>query len=146
MLGRFRAQHRDLPESQLAELHHAVRYSLQTFTSDSRRPYSRFNTRFHYIPAAIVYPTQTSDVSKAVRCADQWNSTVSALSGGHSYAASGFGSRDGALIVNFRDMKQVNYPGDGTTIVQPGWRLGDLALELNDRGLALAFGNCPEVG
>ncbi|KAJ7282845.1 glucooligosaccharide oxidase [Mycena rebaudengoi] len=107
-----------------------------------------FNARFHYEPAAIVYPTHASDVSKAIQCANRFLVHVSALSGGHSYAASGFGTRDGALVVNFRDMAQVSYnPSDGTALVQPGVRLGDLALALHDKyDRALAHGVCPYVG
>ncbi|KAJ7282834.1 FAD-binding domain-containing protein [Mycena rebaudengoi] len=108
-----------------------------------------FNTRFHYKPKAMVYPTQTSDVSKAVQCAVQFNVHVSALSGGHSYSASGYGSEDGALVIAFRDMAQiVGYrASDGTATIQPGTRLGDVALELHDKyGRAMAHGICPYVG
>ncbi|KAJ6631164.1 FAD-binding domain-containing protein [Mycena sp. CBHHK59/15] len=107
-----------------------------------------FNTRFHYTPAAIVYPTQTSDVSKAVECAAKFRIHVSALSGGHSYSASGYGSQDGALVIMFRDMAKITYSSsDGMAIIQPGIRLGDVATELYDKyGRAMAHGICPYVG
>ncbi|KAJ6594354.1 FAD-binding domain-containing protein [Mycena capillaripes] len=109
---------------------------------------SAFNTRFHYSPGAIVYPTQTSDVAKAVQCAARSGVRVSALSGGHSYSASGYGSQNGALVIMFRDMMQISYrSSDETATIQPGARLGDIALELNDKyGRALAHGVCPYVG
>ncbi|KAJ6625746.1 FAD-binding domain-containing protein [Mycena sp. CBHHK59/15] len=107
-----------------------------------------FNTRFHYTPAAIVYPAKKNDVSKAVQCAVKFGIHVSALSGGHSYSASGYGSRNGALVIMFRDMAQISYnSSDGTAAIQPGARLGDVALELHDKyGRAMAHGTCPYVG
>ncbi|CAK5265476.1 unnamed protein product [Mycena citricolor] len=107
-----------------------------------------FNTRFHYTPAAIVYPTHAADVAQAVRCAGLFGVPVSPLSGGHSYAASGYGSRDGELVVAFRDMAAVTYSAAGqTAAIQPGARLGDVALALfNGYGRALAHGVCPYVG
>ncbi|KAJ7706303.1 hypothetical protein B0H17DRAFT_1325984 [Mycena rosella] len=105
-----------------------------------------FNARFHYTPKAIVYPTRTSDVSKAVQCAVQHGVRVSPLSGGHSYSASGYGSQDGSLVIMFRDMTEVSYTGDGIVTVQPGAHLGDFALEIYKYGRALAHGLCPHVG
>ncbi|KAJ7492737.1 glucooligosaccharide oxidase [Mycena latifolia] len=106
-----------------------------------------FNKRFHYTPEAIAYPTQPSDVSKAVQCAVQHGVRVSALSGGHSYSASGYGSQDGSLVIVFRDMTQVSCTSDGIVTVQPGIRLGDFALELYDKyRRAMAHGICPYVG
>ncbi|KAJ6604533.1 glucooligosaccharide oxidase [Mycena vulgaris] len=106
-----------------------------------------FNARFHYTPTAIVYPRQPTDVSKAVQCAVQHDVHVSPLSGGHSYSASGYGSKDGSLVIIFRDMTNVSYIGDGTVEVEPGIRLGDFALELHDKyGRAMAHGICPFVG
>ncbi|KAJ7121243.1 glucooligosaccharide oxidase [Mycena crocata] len=107
-----------------------------------------FNTRFHYSPNAIVYPTETIDVSKAIQCAVKFGLQVSPLSGGHSYSASGYGSQNGTLVIMFRDMAQISYqPSDGTATVQPGARLGDVALELDNKyGRALAHGVCPYVG
>ncbi|KAJ7739062.1 glucooligosaccharide oxidase [Mycena maculata] len=107
-----------------------------------------FNLRFHYTPTAIVYPTLTSDVVAAVKCANEFGVHVSALSGGHSYSASGYGSRNGALVIMFRDMAQIKYnSSDATATIQPGARLGDVALELNDNyDRAMAHGLCPYVG
>ncbi|KAJ6574991.1 FAD-binding domain-containing protein [Mycena capillaripes] len=108
-----------------------------------------YNTRFHYNPSARVYPIQTIDVSKAIQCAQKYGVHVSALSGGHSYSASGFGSRNGTLVIDFRDMTQVGdySPSDETVTVQPGIHLGDMALELYDKyGRAVAHGQCPYVG
>ncbi|KAF7306811.1 FAD-binding domain-containing protein [Mycena indigotica] len=106
-----------------------------------------FNLRYHYQPAAIVYPTQTNQVSEAVKCAAQHGFRVSPLSGGHSYSASGFG-QDGTLVVSLRNMTQLSYnTGDGSVNVQPGTHLGDFALELSDKyGRAAAHGICPYVG
>ncbi|KAJ7121099.1 hypothetical protein C8R44DRAFT_877406 [Mycena epipterygia] len=106
-----------------------------------------FNTRFHYCPSAIIYPAQTSGVSKAVKCAVQFGVPVSALSGGHSFTASGYGSQNGTLVIVFCDMAQINYrSSDKTASVQPGARFGDVALELNKNGRAMAHGAADGVG
>ncbi|KAJ7738833.1 glucooligosaccharide oxidase [Mycena maculata] len=108
-----------------------------------------FNLRYlgHYTPAAIVYPTLTSHVVAAVKCANESGIHVSALSGGHSYSASGYGSQNGTLVIMFRDMAQITYnSSDATATIQPGARLGDVALELNKHGRAMAHGLCPYVG
>nr|GAT55999.1 FAD-binding domain-containing protein [Mycena chlorophos] len=106
-----------------------------------------FNTRLHYVPSAIVYPTTAAGVSSAVKCAVQAGMHVSPLSGGHSYSASGFGAQNGSLVVNFRDMSNIMH--DAKTqqaTIQSGARLGDVALALNASGRALAHGVCPYVG
>ncbi|KAJ7071990.1 FAD-binding domain-containing protein [Mycena amicta] len=106
-----------------------------------------FNMRLHYTPAAIVYPATATDVSKAVKCAITMGVRVSPMSGGHSYSASGYGSQNGALVISFRDMAQISYnPDTAMAAVQPGARLGDVALALNKAGRALAHGVCSYVG
>lgn len=45
------------------------------------RPY---NLRLQYLPAAIVLPTTTQHVSRAVLCAKKFKVKVQAKSGGHS--------------------------------------------------------------
>ncbi|KAJ6489555.1 glucooligosaccharide oxidase [Mycena vitilis] len=109
---------------------------------------SAFNARFHYDPSVIVYPINTTHVSTSIQCAARFGVHVSALSGGHSYSASGYGSKNGALVIMFRDMAQINYrSSDGTATIQPGARLGDVALELSEKyGRAMAHGVCPYVG
>ncbi|KAJ7071145.1 glucooligosaccharide oxidase [Mycena amicta] len=84
-------------------------------------------------PPAIVYPTNTTQVAQAVKCAIQHGIRVSPLSGGHSYSASGFGNR--SLVVNLSNMSQLlRYnPSDRSIDVQPGIRLGDFALRLTNR-------------
>ncbi|KAL0949120.1 hypothetical protein HGRIS_009205 [Hohenbuehelia grisea] len=106
-----------------------------------------FNRRFHYSPAAIVFPASDNDVAVAVTCANSVNLPVSARSGGHSYAAFGLGGHDGSLIVDLSKMKTIKVNSDQTATVQTGNRLGDIALTLfNSGGRAMPHGTCPEVG
>lgn len=46
----------------------------------------------------------------------------------------------------FRDMNSITVQSGGTASIQPGSRLGDVALELKNHGRALAHGVCPYVG
>ncbi|KAJ7900219.1 glucooligosaccharide oxidase [Mycena olivaceomarginata] len=108
-----------------------------------------FNTRFRYIPAAIVYPNKTSDVSEAVLCAVKYGLHVSALSGGHSYSASGYGSRNGTLVFNLRNMRRISRHSSSVNnfVIQSGIRLGDMASELySEYNRSMAHGTCPWVG
>ncbi|KAJ7225636.1 hypothetical protein GGX14DRAFT_640035 [Mycena pura] len=114
----------------------------QAATTPYALPALEFST---YKP--IVYPTEISHVSNAIQCATQHRVRVSALSGGHSYAASGYGSQNGSLVIDFQNMSRKKYNStDGTVILEPGMRLGDVALYLNQHGRAMAHGNCPHVG
>ncbi|KAF7321863.1 FAD-binding domain-containing protein [Mycena kentingensis (nom. inval.)] len=110
-----------------------------------------YNERLHYTPTLIVYPRSAMEVSAAVTCAAAQappKVSVSALSGGHSYAAGGYGARDGSLVLNMREMTGMVYnAADGTASVQPGARLGDVAIWLKvSAGRAMAHGVCAYVG
>ncbi|GJJ07026.1 hypothetical protein Clacol_001224 [Clathrus columnatus] len=104
-----------------------------TFFNQSNPGYSAvakpFNLRLTPTPALVTIP---------------YNVTVSARSGGHSYAAYAL---SGNIVVDLSEMKSVVLNPDNTTVVQTGTRLGDLALSIfNQGGRALPHGTCPYIG
>ncbi|KAI5479407.1 elongation factor 1-gamma [Pseudohyphozyma bogoriensis] len=106
-----------------------------------------FNQRVQPSPLAVVRPTTPGNVRKAVNCARGRGVPVSALGGRHSYASYGFGGTDGAsLVLDMSAFQGVWVYSNGTAKVGAGARLGDIALELGNKGRALPHGVCPFVG
>lgn len=95
-----------------------------------------FNQRIQPSPAAIVYPTSPEQVAAAVQCAASNSATVSARSGGHSYAAYGLA---GQLVIDLSHFQDVTVQDD-IALIGGGARLGDIALALNNVGRALPHG------
>lgn len=72
---------------------------------------------------------------------------VVARSGGHSYIANGLGGKDGALVVDLRNLNKITVDSSKhTAVIETGNRLGNIALALNNAGRALPHGTCPYVG
>jgi hypothetical protein len=67
-------------------------------SSDFPSASEAFNQRLAYKPAAIAYPTDANQIAQLVQIGAQNNVSVTARSGGHSYAALGLGGKDGSLI------------------------------------------------
>ncbi|KAK8079077.1 hypothetical protein PG994_002884 [Apiospora phragmitis] len=112
-----------------------------------------YNIRLPYIPLAVVLPETAAQVSVAVVSAGRHGLQVQARSGGHSYTSFSHGGRDGAVVVDLRQMQDVvlcheHDEFDGAIArVGGGIRLGNLALQLFDQGKrSLAHGTCPSVG
>lgn len=106
-----------------------------------------YNIRLQYDPAVIVIPDTTRQVSDAVVCASASGTKVQAKSGGHSYASTSSGGKDGSLVVDLRRFQDVSVDeGTGIAAVGGGVRLGNIALALLEHGRALAHGTCPGVG
>lgn len=109
------------------------------------RPY---NLDAPVTPAAVVRPSTSLMVSRAVKCAVQHGAFVQARSGGHSYGNFGLGGKDGAVVVdlvNFKDfsMDKSNW----TANFGAGLRLGELDKKLHENGRrAIPHGTCPGVG
>lgn len=109
------------------------------------------NLRFHYHPEAIVYPRSAQEVSSAVRCVatESLRTSISARSGGHSFAAYGSGGWDGSLIIDLQHLDTISYDAkSGTAVVGPAARLGDVVKGLWKDGVqrAMPHGTCPPVG
>ena len=63
----------------------------------------------------------------------------------HSYIANGLGGKNGAVVIDLRNLNQLTV-SSGKATIQTGNRLGNVADGLNNHGLALPHGTCPYVG
>ncbi|KAJ7756187.1 glucooligosaccharide oxidase [Mycena metata] len=99
-----------------------------------------FNLRFTLEPVAC----RLADI---VKIGKAHKLRVSARSGGHSYIANGLGGENGTLVIDMARFTNITVnPESQTAVVGSGSRLGDIALALNDYGLAMPHGTCPYVG
>jgi FAD/FMN-containing dehydrogenase len=106
----------------------------------SRRP---FNARFHDVqPKAIVSCATPQDVSEAISFAHRHGLEVAMRSGGHSFG--GHSSTQG-IVLDVTPMRSVSVSG-GVATVGAGARLGDVYGALQEHGLAIPAGTCPDVG
>ncbi|KAJ7042761.1 glucooligosaccharide oxidase [Mycena alexandri] len=106
-----------------------------------------FNLRFTLEPVAIVYPETVQELADIVKIGKANRLRVSARSGGHSYIANGLGGENGTLVIDLARFTNITVnPESKTVVVGSGNRLGDIALALNDYGLAMPHGTCPYVG
>lgn len=65
----------------------------------------------------------------------------------HSYIANGLGGKDGALVVDLRNLGNITIDdAKGTAVIETGNRLGDIAAALGEAGKALPHGTCSYVG
>ncbi|KAK7394042.1 hypothetical protein QQX98_013173 [Neonectria punicea] len=108
---------------------------------------STYNLRLPYTPAAVAIPTDVDQIQAAVLCGVQNNVRVSAKGGGHSFGSYGLGGEDGHLVIALDRMNEVTLEESGIATVQPGARLGHVALELFNQGKrGISHGECPSVG
>ncbi|KAJ7938316.1 glucooligosaccharide oxidase [Mycena leptocephala] len=106
-----------------------------------------FNLRFTLEPVAIVYPATVNELADIVKIGKANHLRVSARSGGHSYIANGLGGENGTLVIDMARFTNVTVnPKTRTAVIETGNRLGDIAVALNDYGLAMPHGTCPYVG
>ncbi|KAH8706325.1 hypothetical protein BGZ61DRAFT_531529 [Ilyonectria robusta] len=135
------------------------RDALTSCLADARVPFSvknstewtqdtkPYNLRLAYTPAAVAVPTSIDEIKAAVSCGVKNGVRVSAKGGGHGYGSFALGGEDGHLVIALDRMYRVTLNDDGTATVQPGARLGHVAVELFNQGRrAIAHGSCPGVG
>lgn len=64
----------------------------------------------------------------------------------HSYIANGLGGKNGAVVIDLRNLKEITVSSSNIATIQTGNRLGNVAVGLNVHGRALPHGTCPYVG
>jgi hypothetical protein len=107
---------------------------------DSRPP---FNARFHdRRPNAIVSCASPHDVSEAISFARRHDVQIAVRSGGHSFAGH---SSTGGIVLDVTPMRSVSVSG-GFATIGAGARLGEVYAALQEHGLAIPGGTCPDVG
>ncbi|KAL0062011.1 hypothetical protein AAF712_011089 [Marasmius tenuissimus] len=107
-----------------------------------------YNLAYDITPAAVIRPSATDQVSRAVQCASVHGVKVQARSGGHSYGDYSIGGEDGALVVDLVNFQQFSYDqSTGHATIGGGTLLDDVTKRLHDAGgRAMAHGLCPQVG
>ncbi|MBS2962260.1 FAD-binding oxidoreductase [Actinocrinis puniceicyclus] len=103
-----------------------------------------FDPRFDALrPAGIAYCENTGDVAECLAFARRFAVSVTARSGGHSYA--GYSSGPG-LVIDVTRLNTLTDVGSGTARVGAGTRLVDLYAGLDAHGVTVPGGSCPTVG
>ncbi|GAA5889061.1 hypothetical protein JCM8208_007759 [Rhodotorula glutinis] len=115
-------------------------------SADYKADSAAYNQRIQPKPVAILYPSSSADISKALKCASSSGVKVSARGGGHSYASYGLGSGDGGFTIDLSRFSNITVDSNGLATIGGGSRLGDIYLALNDQGWAVAAGSCNGVG
>ncbi|EME40272.1 hypothetical protein DOTSEDRAFT_91483 [Dothistroma septosporum NZE10] len=106
-----------------------------------------YNLDHPLIPAAVVYPKTSDEVSDVVICAHDAGIAVQPRSGGHGYCNYGLGGENGALSVDMKHFKDFNYNKDDHSITcGPGNRLGDLTDKLKPLDRVMAYGPSRDIG
>jgi len=104
-----------------------------------------FNAMFDRRPAAILRPTGTADVIRAIGLARLTDLPLAIRSGGHSVA--GFSSCDGGIVLDLRGLKGIRIDPDRRTArVQGGVDWGELDRETQQFGLAVTGGRVTSTG
>jgi FAD/FMN-containing dehydrogenase len=96
-------------------------------------------------PAAVVRVATAADVAAVVSLARDAGLELAIRSGGHSGA--GHGTTDGGLVIDLRDMKQIDVdPVARTVWAEAGANAGEVAAATDEHGLAIGFGDTGSVG
>ena len=104
-----------------------------------------FNGMFDRRPAAILRPTGTADVIRAIGLARLTGLPFAIRSGGHSVA--GFSSCDGGIVLDLRALKGIRIDPERRTVrVQGGVDWGELDRETQQFGLAVTGGRVTSTG
>lgn len=107
-----------------------------------------WNSRLSPVPSAVVFPKTEDEVSAALQCARQTNTKVTTLGGNRSFSSMGFGRNDGALVVNLKYMKTLEYD-EATEVLTYGGpvMISEAAGYLwTNFSRALPHGRCADVG
>lgn len=118
--------------------------SSSNWTTDT----AAWNSRLSPVPSAVAFPKTEAQVSAVLQCAKESNTKVTTLGGNRSFSSMGFGRNDGALIVNLKNMKVLEYD-ETTEILTYGGpvMISDAAgLLWNNYNRTLPHGRCPDVG
>lgn len=107
-----------------------------------------WNARVHPEPSAMVFPGTEDEVAAALACAAQTGTKVTTLGANRSFSSMGFGRNNGALIVNLKNMKVLEYDGATGLLTYGGpVVISEAANYLwNNFSRALPHGRCPDVG
>jgi hypothetical protein len=96
-------------------------------------------------PAAIVRAADASDVARVISFVRESGMAFVVRSGGHG--VSGYGTPDGAVVLDLADMKALEIDADGGTAwAEPGLTAVEYSKAADAHGLATSFGDTGSVG
>lgn len=107
-----------------------------------------WNSRVSPVPSAVVFPKTEDEVSAALKCASTTGTKVTTLGGNRSFSSMGFGRNDGALIINLKNLKVLEYD-EATQLFTYGGpvMISEAAgFMWENYQRALPHGRCPDVG
>ncbi|KAH8827668.1 hypothetical protein DL96DRAFT_1708997 [Flagelloscypha sp. PMI_526] len=114
------------------------------FTDATSSPRNEFNQA--QVPACVVHPVSTDDVSVAMKQIFKYNANYAVMSGGHQ-ANIGWNNVDGGVLISFSQMASISYnSATATATLQPGARWGDVLLALSPYGVAVSGARTADVG
>jgi len=105
-----------------------------------------FNTYYQFRPTAIVFCTNTEQVSEIIKCIREYNytGTLRIRSGGHDHE--GECSATDALVIDLSKMTTVDIEADlNYATIQPGIMFIDLIKQMNAKNVGLPHGTCYSV-
>lgn len=107
-----------------------------------------WNSRLSPVPSAVVFPKTEEEVSSALRCASSTGTKVTTLGGNRSFSSMGFGRNDGALIINLKNLKVLEYDEKTQLFTYGGPVMISEAAGFmwENHQRALPHGRCPDVG
>ncbi|KAG7381891.1 hypothetical protein PHYBOEH_010687 [Phytophthora boehmeriae] len=107
-----------------------------------------WNSRVSPVPSAVAFPKTEEEVSAALKCAAQSGTKVTTLGGNRSFSSMGFGRNDGALVMNLKGLKLLEYDETTQLLSYGGPVMISEATNLmwNEYQRTLPHGRCPDVG
>ncbi|KQK25214.1 hypothetical protein AR438_11850 [Chryseobacterium aquaticum] len=105
-----------------------------------------FNTYYQFRPTAIVFCTNTQQVSEVIKLIRQYNytGTLRIRSGGHDHE--GECSATDSLVIDLSKMTKVDIKADlNYATIQPGIMFIDLIKQMNAKNVGLPHGTCYSV-
>ncbi|KAG7379071.1 hypothetical protein PHYPSEUDO_009079, partial [Phytophthora pseudosyringae] len=115
-----------------------------TWTMDTQP----WNSRVNPVPSAVAFPKTEEEVSAALKCAAGAGVKVTTLGGNRSFSSMGFGRNDGALIINLKGLKHLEYDASTQLLSYGGPVMISEAANFmwNKHQRTLPHGRCPDVG
>uniref|UniRef100_A0AAV1UNV0 FAD-binding PCMH-type domain-containing protein n=1 Tax=Peronospora matthiolae TaxID=2874970 RepID=A0AAV1UNV0_9STRA len=107
-----------------------------------------WNSRVSPKPSAVAFPKTEDEVSAALKCAAANGVKVTTLGGNRSFSSMGFGRNDGALIMNLKYFKHLEYDASTQLLSYGGPVMISEATNYmwNQCNRTLPHGRCPDVG
>ncbi|ETN03742.1 hypothetical protein PPTG_15949 [Phytophthora nicotianae INRA-310] len=107
-----------------------------------------WNSRVSPVPSVVAFPKTEEEVSATLKCAAKAGVKVTTLGGNRSFSSMGFGRDDGALVVNLKYLKHLEYD-EKTGLLSYGGpvMISEAANYMwSNFSRTLPHGRCPDVG